>query len=164
MKTGPFPFSCYLSEGITWDIYRALQPLPLFYVIVQWMTYCEGAICHSLTRSTVSSIRPNMGQNSMYGHKNTQWQKRVFTVKWIDWSRAPFRDTLLFCKELTVVRENFLYACITHIYSQHCKLETTIEVEGVLYHIDKQQYSMPCCDPSLTAVLAQGYFWKKYLR
>ena len=45
---------------------------------------------------------------------------------------GPFRDTLPSCKELTIVREKFLYDCITYIYSQHCKLETTIEVEGGL--------------------------------
>ena len=35
---------------------------------VQWMIYCEGAICHSLTRSlthsAVSSIHPNTGKNA----------------------------------------------------------------------------------------------------
>ena len=25
------------------------------------------------------------------------------------------------------------------------------------------EHSMPYCNPSMTAVLAQGYFWKKYL-
>ena len=66
---------------------------------------------------------------------------------------GPFRGTLSSCKELTVVRENFLYACITHSYSQHCKLETTIQVEGDLYDIDKQRYDY-----------CTGTFWKKYLR
>ena len=54
---------------------------------------------------------------------------------------GPFRDTV-FCKELTVVRVKFLYACITHIYRKHCKLETTIEVEGGLCDIDKQRHTV----------------------
>ena len=41
---------------------------------VQWMTYCEGAICHSLTRSlthsTVNRFTQIWGKNSIYGHKN----------------------------------------------------------------------------------------------
>ena len=55
---------------------------------------------------------------------------------------GPFRDTLPSCKELTIVRDNFLYACITHIYSQLCELETTIEAEGGLYDIDKQRHKV----------------------
>ena len=52
---------------------------------VQWMTYCEGAICHSLTRSLTHSLTHSLahsltrsltrftqiwGKNSIYGHKN----------------------------------------------------------------------------------------------
>ena len=55
---------------------------------------------------------------------------------------GPFRDTIPSCKELTIVTENFLYACIMHIYSQHCKLEVTIEVEGGLYDINKQRHKV----------------------
>ena len=41
---------------------------------VQWMTYCEGEICHSLAHSLRRYMKfnsPKYGENSIYGHKNT---------------------------------------------------------------------------------------------